>query len=106
MSSNAGAIGDDLREVTLTEAKVRLTMDNIFIERLRRSLKYEAVYLQDIADGFAAQRIIDDWIHFYRRDRPHTRLLARRRLTRHAEREPNSEKRPDQQQGMYLSEAG
>ena len=29
-------------------------MDNIFIERLWRSLKYEAVYLHEIADGFQA----------------------------------------------------
>ena len=28
-------------------------MDNIFIERLWRSLKYEAVYLHEIADGFS-----------------------------------------------------
>ena len=30
-------------------------MDNIFIERLWRSLKYEAVYLHDLADGFEAR---------------------------------------------------
>ena len=30
-------------------------MDNIFIERLLRSLKYEAVYLHDLADGFEAR---------------------------------------------------
>lgn len=66
---------------TLTEAGVRISMDgrgrcmdNIFIERLWRSLKYEAVYLQDIADGFAAQRIIDEWMHFYNRERPHSAL--------------------------------
>ncbi len=29
-------------------------MDNIFAERLRRSLKYEAAYLHEIADGFTA----------------------------------------------------
>ena len=29
-------------------------MDNIFIERLWRSLKYEAVYLHEMTDGFAA----------------------------------------------------
>ena len=29
-------------------------MDNIFIERLWRSLKYEAVYLHDLAGGFEA----------------------------------------------------
>ena len=31
-------------------------MDNIFIERLWRSLKYEAVYLHELPDGFAAQK--------------------------------------------------
>ncbi len=31
-------------------------MDNIFSERLWRSLKYEAVYLHEISDGFQAQR--------------------------------------------------
>ena len=33
-------------------------LDNIFIERLWRSLKYEAVYLHELSDGFAAQRVI------------------------------------------------
>ena len=33
-------------------------MDNIFIERLWRSLKYKAVYLHEISDGFQAQRLI------------------------------------------------
>ena len=49
-------------------------MDNIFIERLWRSRKDEAVYLQGSADGFATQRIIDDWMHFYNRWRPHSAL--------------------------------
>ena len=40
-------------------------MDNIFIERLLRSLKYEAVYLHDLADGFEARLLIDEWIGFY-----------------------------------------
>ena len=40
-------------------------MDNIFIERLWRSLKYEAVYLHEIADGLTARRVIADWIGFY-----------------------------------------
>ena len=29
-------------------------LDDVFIERLWRSLKYEAIYLHEIADGFAA----------------------------------------------------
>ncbi len=49
-------------------------MDNIFIERLWRSLKYEAVYLHELADGFVARRVIADWIDFYNTARPHSAL--------------------------------
>ena len=49
-------------------------MDNIFIERLWRSLKYEAVYLHELSDGFAAQRLISRWFAFYDRRRPHSAL--------------------------------
>ena len=34
-------------------------LDNVFIERLWRALKYEAVYLRDLKDGFEAQRVIE-----------------------------------------------
>ena len=47
---------------------------NIFIERLWRSLKQEAVYLHEIANGFQAKRIIDSWVGFYNSERPHTAL--------------------------------
>ncbi len=40
-------------------------MDNIFIERLWRSLEYEAVYLHELTDGFKAERVIGEWIGFY-----------------------------------------
>ena len=46
-------------------------LDNIFIERLWRSLKYEAVYLYELQDGPEAQRIIGSWIDFYNEARPH-----------------------------------
>jgi len=49
-------------------------MDNIFIERLWRSLKYEAVYLHDLTDGFVAERVIGGWIDFYNSERPHSAL--------------------------------
>jgi hypothetical protein len=52
-------------------------MDNIFIERLWRSLKQQAVYLHEIIDGFQAKRIIDNWIVFYDSERPHTALDKR-----------------------------
>ena len=52
-------------------------LDNIFIERLWRSLKYEAVYLHELRDGLDAQRIIGSWIDFYNEVRPHSSLGGR-----------------------------
>ena len=52
-------------------------MDSIFIERRWRSLKYEAVFLHEIADGFAARRVIGEWIDFCSTERPHTALAER-----------------------------
>lgn len=49
-------------------------MDNIFIERLWRSLKQEAVYLEEIADGFQARRVISNWMALYNTERPHSSL--------------------------------
>jgi len=49
-------------------------MDNIFIERLWRSLKYEAIYLHEMTDGFKAGRVINAWIDFYNTERPHSAL--------------------------------
>ena len=40
-------------------------MDNVFIERLWRSLKYEDIYLKGYADGREAKAGIADWIAFY-----------------------------------------
>ena len=52
-------------------------LDNVFIERLWRSLKYEAVYLLELQDGFEAQRVIDAWMAFYNETRPHSALGGR-----------------------------
>ncbi len=52
-------------------------MDNIFIERLWRSLKNEVVYLHELTDGFKAERVIGDWIGFYNTGRPHSALAGR-----------------------------
>ena len=49
-------------------------MDNIFIERLCRSLKYEAIYLHELNDGFTAERVIAEWINFSNTERPHSAL--------------------------------
>ena len=69
---------------TLTDAGVRISMDgrgryldNIFIERLWRSLKQEAIYLEEITDGFHARRVISRWTTFYNTERPHSSLEHR-----------------------------
>jgi putative transposase len=49
-------------------------VDNVFIERLWRSLKYEEVYLKSYEDGKAAWQGINDWIEFYNYQRPHSSL--------------------------------
>jgi putative transposase len=49
-------------------------MDNVFIERLWRSLKYEDIYLKGYDDGREAKLGIADWIAFYNGRRPHSAL--------------------------------
>ena len=49
-------------------------MDNVFIERLWRSLKYEDIYLKGYADGREAKAGIAEWIAFYNDRRPHQAL--------------------------------
>ena len=62
---------DNIRPLTRTDG-VRGSV----IERLWRSLKYEAVYLHEITDGFAAPGVIGEWIDFYNTERPHTAWAA------------------------------
>lgn len=49
-------------------------MDNIFIERLWRSLKYEEVYLKDYGSVTEARMGIGGYIRFYNRERLHQSL--------------------------------
>ncbi|HEY0211992.1 MAG TPA: integrase core domain-containing protein [Paenirhodobacter sp.] len=53
------------------DGKGRCT-DNVFIERLWRSLKYECVYLHAWGTGSQAKAAIGQWITFYNHRRPHT----------------------------------
>ncbi len=52
-------------------------MDNVFIERLWRSLKHEDIYLKAYADGREAKAGISSWINFYNTRRPHSALAHR-----------------------------
>ena len=69
---------------TLAAAGIKISMDgrgrwmdNVFIERLWRSLKHEDVYLKHYADGREARAGIGAWIAFYNLQRPHQALANR-----------------------------
>ncbi len=56
-------------------------MDNVFIERLWRSLKHEDIYLKGYADGREAKAGIASWVAFYNTRRPHQALGNRAPMT-------------------------
>jgi len=49
-------------------------MDNVMIERLWRSLKYECVYLNAYETGSEVQKGIGRWLSLYNKKRPHSSL--------------------------------
>jgi putative transposase len=64
---------------TLKEAGTRISMDgtgrwmdNIFIERLWRSLKWECVYLRELESESRTRAELGKWFHFYNWKRPHS----------------------------------
>ena len=65
----------------LADAAVRISMDgrgrwtdNVFIERLWRSLKYECVYLHAFETGSETRAGLARWIGYYNAQRPHSSL--------------------------------
>jgi putative transposase len=65
----------------LQAAGVRISMDgrgrwldNVFVERLWRSLKYEEVHLKAYTNGLEARIGIGQWFRFYNECRPHQAL--------------------------------
>jgi putative transposase len=52
-------------------------LDNIFIERLWRSLKYEEVFIKAYGSVAEARRGIGGWLEFYNDERPHQALSYR-----------------------------
>jgi len=49
-------------------------LDNIFVESLWRSLKYEEIYLNAYVAVTGARRSIGPYFHFYNNERPHETL--------------------------------
>ena len=68
---------------TLKDAGIRISMDgrgrwmdNVFIERLWRSLKYECVFLNAFETGSAARSGVGFWIDYYNADARTQHLAA------------------------------
>lgn len=55
------------------DGKGRAT-DNIFVERLWRSVKYEDVYLKDYQNGLEVYQGLTRYFEFYNKNRPHQSL--------------------------------
>jgi putative transposase len=51
--------------------------DNVFVERIWKSVKYEEVYLRAYDSVGVARASIDRYIDFYNRRRPHSSLDRR-----------------------------
>jgi len=65
----------------LEQAEIQISMDgrgrfhdNIFIERLWRTVKYEEVYLHDYENVWSAEEHLGRYFPFYNDDRPHQTL--------------------------------
>ncbi len=65
----------------LEDAGIRISMDgkgrwmdNVMIERLWRSLKYECIYLHAFETGSEVRQGLNHWIDFYNTRRPHSSL--------------------------------
>jgi putative transposase len=68
----------------LRENKIAISMDgrgawrdNVFVERLWRSVKYEEVYLRAYGTVAEARRLIGQYLDFFNHKRPHSSLGAR-----------------------------
>ena len=65
----------------LEDAGVRVSMDgrgqwidNVFVERLWRSLKYEDIYLREYRDLVHLEQGVGTWLTFYNQERRHQAL--------------------------------
>jgi putative transposase len=68
----------------LSEAGIRISMDgrgrafdNIFVERLWRTVKYENIYIKEYATGSALFNGLEDYFQLYNYERPHQNLAYR-----------------------------
>jgi putative transposase len=83
----------------LIEAGVQISMDgrgrfvdNIFTERLWRTIKYEEVYLHEYSTPKEARQNLSQYIHFYNRERLHQALDYQTPASVYGDQQANSHK--------------
>jgi len=62
------------RDVAISMDGRGRALDNVFVERLWRSVKYEEVYLKDYQDGWEAEESLAAYFQFYCHERIHQAL--------------------------------
>lgn len=64
----------NINEIQISMSGKGRCWDNIFVERLWRTFKYEEVYLKQYADSCEAYENISEYFHIYNYQRPHSSL--------------------------------
>jgi putative transposase len=64
-------------EVAISMDGVGRAIDNVFIERLWRTLKYDHIYLNPAENGIACRAGIATYLRYYNEERPHSSLNDR-----------------------------
>jgi putative transposase len=71
-------------------------LDNIFVERLWRTVKYEEVYLKDYTSPREARQGIGQYLAFYNQERPHQSLGYRTPVEAYFQTETGVRQREDE----------
>lgn len=62
------------RQIAISMDSKGRALDNIFVERFWRTLKYEQVYLRGYTDGLSLWKDLETYFHFYNYQRKHQSL--------------------------------
>ncbi|MCB2261366.1 MAG: IS3 family transposase [Candidatus Thiosymbion ectosymbiont of Robbea hypermnestra] len=62
------------REILISMDGRGRALDNVFVERLWRSAKYEEIYLKDYQNVLQLSQGLKQYFHFYNHERPHSAL--------------------------------
>jgi putative transposase len=81
-------------------------IDNVFIERLWRSVKYEEVYLKDYASGWEAEASLAAYFRFYDHERIHQSLGYRTPAEVYHDRDSSCRRQPDEDQSEIARNTG